>query len=214
MTQKPGTVAVCCGEHARWSNFSKALEQLHKPEGTQVHYEIGPRIDENRNNAVAHAIKTGAAWIYFLDDDMYPRPDTLERLLEHNVDVVAGLAVQRSNITKAEAFVDFDNTPAPLTLAPVLQTVAAVGAGTMLVRLNVFKAFPPPWFEFTPRTGKAPLGEDITFCRKATDAGHTIHCDYSTDVATFAKAIVWPSVIEQARTNVRVGRNVASIVPE
>ena len=90
-----GVIGVPCGEQGRWSAFWGHLCDLERPPGTRVIPGRGSSVAANRNLIARMALDVGAEWVFWLDDDLVFRPDTLLRLLRHDVPVVVGLSVQR-----------------------------------------------------------------------------------------------------------------------
>jgi hypothetical protein len=204
MSTATGVIAVCCGEHARYSAFNRALYAMRWPAGTDVYWSVASKVEIGRNRAVLRALERGSEWIFFLDDDMLPQPDTLERLLRRDVDIVAALSLQRGNANQTEAFLDLGNTSAPLTLGPGIHKMAAVGAGATLYRTRVFRTLDHPWFEFEPRPSGCSLGEDLVLARKAAAAGFDMWCDYTTPVGHITEAWLYPDA-DQGTITARIG---------
>lgn len=118
------------------------------------------------------AVKNEMDYVLMFDDDMILPMDLLDRLLSHNVDIVAPLAFmkrppyhpvifsQRVGWERGKYFFETDtiqNYP-----KGKLFKVDAVGFGAVLIRTSVLKKLPQPWFQSTCGTG-----EDILFCFNA-----------------------------------------------
>jgi hypothetical protein len=194
-----GTVAICCGETARFSAHAEAMHQVRVPPGTVVRYVAGPLISVNRNRAVD---EMEGGWIWFVDDDNVPRPDTLERLLAHEVDIVQPLVMCRHDLTRPACLSDLDGRLGSLAMGPGLKKVAAVGTGGMLVRRRVFETVPPDWFRFIQEFNRVQ-GEDVYFCRRAREHGFDVWCDFDTPMGHIFPAVVDP-VITAGRPRVEV----------
>lgn len=139
------------------------------------------RIDDLRNSAIFQVLKEDCfSHILFLDIDHYHHPDTIVKLLTHNLPVVSGLSFRRSEPYDPIMFKWEDEKYRNITTWPKdsLVEVDAVGGASLLVKTSVFKDINKPYFEFTKYNG-GTVSEDITFCRKLKEAGYKIYCDTS-----------------------------------
>jgi hypothetical protein len=136
---------------------------------------LGIYIADLRNKAVKAAQTAGASHLLFLDSDMRFPEDTLERLLEHESSIVAANYVQRTMHDWCVSRVG--GVPVSSTGQSGETSVDTTGCGVMLIEMSVFNELPAPWFD-TPYEGKTFIGEDVYFCRKATEAGFLILIDH------------------------------------
>jgi len=104
--EKPIVVVLCPTYRAPEPKMGAALlrmvEYTRKKDNAIV-YE-GPPISGSvvhwsRNWLITEQLKTGKPWSHcmFIDDDIVIEPDTLERLLSHKKDIVAGLCTRRND---------------------------------------------------------------------------------------------------------------------
>jgi hypothetical protein len=136
---------------------------------------LGIYIADLRNKAVKAAQAAGASHLLFLDSDMRFPEDTLDRLLQHNLDIVAANYVQR---TMSEWCVArSEGVPVQSQGRTGLQVVDSTGTGVMLIRMSVFDQLPTPRFD-TPCDGQVFTGEDVFFCQRAQMAGFDIFIDH------------------------------------
>ena len=172
------------------------------PQGLKVGRQRFPEpcIDISRDKAVNMAIQVGARWLFFLDSDVIVPPNTLERLIAHNKEIVGGLYVRRHNPPFNE-MLKFRTDGQP-GLRPVqdgeyqpgsLLEVDAIATGCMLIRTDVFDKVQPyqqiidgqpargMWFLWTEWRTINGVGysEDFSFCTKARQHGIKIYCDTS-----------------------------------
>ena len=132
------------------------------------------------------AIQGGADYIFMIDDDMMCPTDLFEKLVRHNVDIVAPLAFMRlaphypvlfrvekgyDHMQGLEYYIPhkIENYP-----KNTLVECDGVGFGAALIKTSIFKSIPKPWFMST--TGH---GEDLLFCKKAREAGFKVYMDTS-----------------------------------
>ncbi len=136
-------------------------------------------VHDSRNEIVREALKIGAHYVLFLDDDMVPPPDLFVRLFAHNVPVVSALAFKRRSPYDPCIFkFGTDPNTGEVGALPLhglvkrgLQKVDATGFGAVLINCEVFKKIPDPWFEL----GK--FGEDLDFSLKCFDRDISVFCD-------------------------------------
>jgi hypothetical protein len=139
-----------------------------------IQFEVvgGPMLPENRRRLVARAYELDATHILWLDDDMKFPADTIPRLLNHNLPVVAVNYPRKNFIDpKPTAYADFEDFVGPVwtgSKSEGLQQVTVAGMGVMLTDIRVFEKISPPIFAFEPQ--KPDLvqdsGEDVFFCRE------------------------------------------------
>ncbi len=117
--------------------------------------------------------------ILFVDYDVLPRGNTLQKLLEHDKDVISGVypTIQKCKLfwclSKEEPFelMEIEDLPSnPFK-------VAVACNGMLLVKTEVFDNLQWPYWktEFVPACIKT--GADIYFCRKLRKAGYDIWVD-------------------------------------
>lgn len=121
-------------------------------------------IPQSRNTLVRAAIDGGYSHLLFIDSDMRFPPDTLERLLARDKDIIA---------------VPYNKRQLPLTptYKPVSQEASDLyecvhmGTGMMLIKTEVLKKLPQPWFALID------IGTDRHFCRLAKQNGYKVWAD-------------------------------------
>jgi hypothetical protein len=112
--------------------------------------------------------------ILFIDSDMRFPPDTPERLLKHDLDIVGANCPQRTQ-KGTTAFIGQKQVPSLGKSG--LQKVDSLGMGVTLIKTSVFDKIPAPWFA-TPYDGNKFVGEDVFFCHKAREHGFNIWIDH------------------------------------
>lgn len=139
----------------------------------------GFTIAENRNYLAVRAIKGEYNYLMMVDDDMAFPPDTLEKLLSYNKDIVG----VNSHPTAGES----------LTYEPIkgegnsdigsLMECNKVGTGIILIKTEIFNKIPRPWFSFkTSELGNTLNGEDWMFCLKAREAGYKVWVNKTLEI--------------------------------
>ena len=135
-------------------------------------------IDTARNFAAKVAMENDCDYLMFIDDDVLVPPDALDRLIELDSDIAAGLVIIRGYPFNVMLF-DFTENSKPEnpqlryynhlpknedgTLVKKVKC-AAVGFSCALIGVGLLKALEPPYFI----TG-LNLTEDVYFCLKALE---------------------------------------------
>jgi hypothetical protein len=150
--------------------------------GTEVtpHFCIGTLIVNQRDQLADMAMQADSTHIMWLDSDMMFPPDTVQRLLAHDVPIVAGNYVTRQYPHKTVAYKQMHDWRSYVINdgKQELISVAAVGMGCMLVSTDVISKMCKPRFQTTyiPET-EDHMGEDFYFCSVAKSLGYDIVID-------------------------------------
>lgn len=137
--------------------------------------QMGCDVAHNRNKLAQQAIDGSYSHLLFVDSDMSFNPDTLERMLAHDKDIL-GLAANRRKLPLESVVKPLNEAEVHGALPTTLFEAASVGTGMMLIKTDVFRKLDAPWFEFEYVDGER-IGEDVSFCSKARDYGYQIWCD-------------------------------------
>lgn len=136
------------------------------------------------------AVDNGFDYLFMVDDDMLCPADLFERLVRHDVDVVAPLAFTRNyphkpviynletgydNVTKQDYYINYTVDRYPKNQ---LVKCDAVGFGAVLIKVDCFRKMKKPWLMTT-----SGAGEDIHFCHQAGRHGFDVYVDTSTKLA-------------------------------
>lgn len=143
--------------------------------------QTGSLISKQRQDLTQSAISSGATHILWLDSDMSFPPDIAERLLTHDIDIVAANYSTRTLPRKGVAYKtvgEWNSWIKPQEINPRLQVVEGVGMGCMLIKTTVFSNLPKPWFEVSwVSDWNEYIGEDFYFCLLAKQHGFTVVID-------------------------------------
>ncbi len=126
--------------------------------------------------------------LYFIDSDVVPPNGTLQKLLDYDLPIVAGIYPMNVNGQKAWSFKDgkFEVYGGwrrkGSKLSDGLMKATAIGGSTLLVKREVFEKLKRPWFLITYKPiddeGRAyDQGEDEYFSKIATEAGYDLMID-------------------------------------
>jgi hypothetical protein len=145
----------------------------------------GYPVAEARNVLAEKALEVGAKYLWFVDDDTIPPPNSLQRLIYVMENYPEIKALGGVYVTKTE-------TPSPVLFRGMglgsfwkwkkgeIFEVTGIGAGCLLIATDIFKQIKKPWFEFQETISYecgVPSGlvsEDISFCNKVREAGYLV----------------------------------------
>ena len=192
-------IGVPTAEYARRADFYDYFNMLEKPEGTIITFCHGQSPARNRNLIIQQALEHNCTHVFFLDDDVAFKPDTLMRLLSHNVNMVTGLYLMR-NYPHRPILFDYSNDKGEchhvtLEQQTGLIEVVNTGLGCVLINTEVFKAMEKPWITLG-ELERDHWCDDISFFNRARAAGFKLFCDFSILVGHFASVTVWPNMID------------------
>ena len=189
------TLAICTNRDIKAKtlesllNIVKGRDDIHVLVASQ-----GYTIAENRNYAVVQAQKNNSDYLFFVDDDMTLPPDTLDKLLAVDKDVVGVVSYSRvlplsptvGLMDENGKYMPPDNFPF-LEIPKELFKAYFVGAGVMLIDMKVFEKIEKPYFAFETYEedelkGMVRNGEDGVFCDKVRKAGMEVWCEPTIEV--------------------------------
>jgi len=129
---------------------------------------------ENRNYIAAQAVKKGCTHLFHVDDDMIYKPDTLDKLLESDKDIIGGLYKTKYPESQDYVIEYLHNSDMP----DKPFECAALGTGLLLVKIEVYKKTPQPWYGYIwYDNGMVRESVDWVFCKNARNAGFKVWCD-------------------------------------
>ena len=133
-----------------------------------------------RERLALEARNVGAEYMLWLDSDIVFPAATALRMMAHKESIVAANYIRRQLPAKGVAYETIGDWQNPLPFEPQdeLVPVEGVGMGCMLMKTSILDEIAQPWFEFgwSPETNDH-LGEDMIFCQKMAQAGHTVKID-------------------------------------
>ena len=168
--------------------FKSIYDQI-IPDGyeTVFQYFWGYQVEQVRNLIAHWTIHNGFDYLFTVDSDISFPPDTIQRLLSHNKDIVSGVYIQRiqgqhtieimrRNDRGGVAHIDWATIK-----GQGLVPIDGCGFGCVLVKREVFVGMEYPHFVYKSAIDhKNTISEDVYFCMKARERGFTLWCD--TDV--------------------------------
>lgn len=165
----------------------KSVYDLEIPDGyeTVFQYFYGYQVDQIRN-LIADWTINGYDYLFSIDSDISFESDTLMKMLNHNVDIISGLYIQRIpgthqiEIYKHNERGGYTNIRYEEIKDKGLVKIAGCGMGCTLIKAEVMKEIEYPQFVYHSAIDHAhTISEDIDFCRKVNEKGFQIYTDTS-----------------------------------
>lgn len=163
--------------------FVQSLLALRPVDEVEIKIHAGSLVYIAREFLAAYATEQAFDYVLWLDTDMVFNPDLLEKLIEDDVDMVAGLFFQRrppcypaiwSKIIVGEIGEREDHRYLDYPKNELFE-IDACGMAAVLVKGKVIKKIWETYGRtFEPISG---YGEDISFCIRARNCGFKIWCD-------------------------------------
>lgn len=187
-------IAVPCMDQVA-APFAQSLATLNKVGDCVVSFMMSSLIYDSRNKLAKQAVEIDADYVMWFDSDMTFAPDTLQKLLASEKDIITALCFRRtppftpvifSDCTRNEQgnLVWENSTDYPNEVFEV----AGCGFGCTLVKTDVF-------FDVFAKYGDcfSPLnkvGEDLSFCYRARELGYQIFLDPQVKCGHVSHSIV------------------------
>jgi hypothetical protein len=190
----------------RYAHAMMSLVTLTTPAGSRIAWSTGVDIAANINQGIANMI---GEWVWIMGDDHNYAPDTLLRLLAHDVDVVTPLCLNRGApywpLVFRRELDDGAFEPWPQAEMPLggLHEVAAGSGAGILIRKHVLDALEPPYFE-AGKIRQDQLGEDLYFFHKVRDKGFKVYVDFDTAIGHITPTALWPVRLTSGRWDIVV----------
>lgn len=190
-------IGVTTGEYARRADFYDYFNMLDRPEGSMALFSHDRSPAKGRNAIIEEALRHNCTHVLFIDDDMAYKPESLNQLLEHDLDVVSGLYLSRAYPHQPLIFdeANIDGTCKYGCLVggePRLKKIVAAGLGFVLIKTTVFENLDKPWI----RLGEIDPEEwcdDIGFFNRVRRAGFDIYCDMECCCGHMGTMVIWPN---------------------
>lgn len=128
----------------------------------------GPYPHMCREIVVDAAFKRGCSHLLFVDGDMMFAPDSILRLMAHDLDIVG--CKYNKRVSGEDTVPQCKHILAPVPFVPT---------GFLLVATSVFEKIGRPCFSMQ---GDELMSEDVYFCNKAIAHGYQVWCDPTVKV--------------------------------
>lgn len=218
--EKKILIGLSTGEYVRRADFIPHFIGLLRPVGSATMTVHGQSPASSRNAIIEAAFKNDFTHIFFLDDDMVPPANTLEKLMAHDVDIVSALYLSRA-FPHRPVFFDQaldDGYNKHYSLVPGAKGLIKgtnCGFGAVLISIEVFKKLEQPYV----RLGEIVADgwcDDIGFFNRCRAVGYDVYCDLDAPVGHMGTMTMWPEVhdgkwmtnYKQQNGNVLINQNV------
>ena len=179
-----------------WQFVASALN-LQVPAGSEWHIVASASVYHAREVMVRSALESNHDYVFFLDSDMLVQPDILPRLMEHDVDIVSGMAFKRAMPYSPCFYEQCEYNDGNINVEPYrswesgqLMEVAGVGMACTLIKTDVFRSMNPPLF--LPMHEE--IAEDLAFCIRAREAGYKIYVDTNINAGHLSQCVIDESI--------------------
>lgn len=194
-------IAVPCMDYVH-VDFMKSLRGLEHHlirEGITFHTEIraGSLIYYARNQMACMAINDGYTHILFIDSDMVFDESIVETLAFSGKDFVCGAFQSRREPYGSCIYQSLDPVINIEATGMEPFRVAGCGMACTMIRTEILKEVQEKYgTTFNPeRINGINYGEDLAFCKRATDSGIEIWCDPTARIGHIAHKTIWPGEV-------------------
>ena len=194
--------------------FAQSLSMLYRVGDCSVAFQVGSLIYTSRNHLAGIAIEQQYDYVMWFDSDMVFRPDTLQRMVEElerdNLDILTGLYFRRvypfkpvlfSKLVPIEKGWEWEE---PTEIPDKPFELAGCGFGCVLMKTEVLMDVQAKFNDmFGPLNN---IGEDLSFCWRATQCGYKVVCDPSIVLGHVGRMVVdkqFYETISAARNEVK-----------
>ena len=163
------------------------IEYQKRKKNMMALYECSRFAAYGRNNVIYKTLELlpGATHVFFVDKDVLPPVDAIERLLAHDKDVVVGVTpIYKGgpawSVMKYDPKETIDNVFNPIPYAQLpdkLFRAHHFGGTTVLIKRHVLEEMQYPWYQDVFAPGALLLGQDLFFTAKAKHCGFELWCD-------------------------------------
>ncbi|HAI22414.1 TPA: hypothetical protein DCP77_01305 [Candidatus Collierbacteria bacterium] len=152
-------------------------------------FEVGGEVGESRNRLVGHALKIGAEYILFIDDDVILPTNCFNKLVywaKKGHDVVSGVYYSKQVPPQPLIFKGRGNGYlSDWKVGDIIEDADGIGMGITLIKTSVFRNISKPWFKSVVnqkeknREEFISVDESLYFCDKLELNGIKILIDTS-----------------------------------
>lgn len=176
---------TCDSEFAHDLMLATAYHAATSDDAINVHMRQGTILAEQRNELCKMAIENDATHIVFLDADQRFPKDVFERLIAHDVPVVAANIAKRRRPISPTARRERPDNPDqlegvwPNKEVRGLERVAVVGTGVICIKTEALLQVPFPWFaQPWLEEQQRFVGEDLYLMGQFRRAGVPVYIDH------------------------------------
>src|SRR3990167_723729 len=164
------------------------------PHELQTIFQDGVFVHQNQNNIVDYAVENKYDYVFLLEHDMVFEPETLNKLLADDKDIICAnynfrSEPRQSMVFRFNAKGELENIP-QRELPKETFEAGAIPTGLTLIKTEVFKKLTKPYFFYEYNSeGKMESSQDVYFCQKAREAGLSVWCNPTIEVGHLGENI-------------------------
>lgn len=160
----------------QWSHNKEYDIKIHAPIGLYP-------LDNARNNIVKDFLKSDCEYLWWIDDDIVPPIDVLDRLVSADKDVISAVcfSMRQHNDEYFPYPVTLrlnDNKGYEIYYGSGVEEVDAVGGACVLVKRNVYESITRPYEFVYHKDGTLALTCDFRIWQKVKEKGFRIFVDF------------------------------------
>lgn len=161
---------------------------------TQVIFQEGVFVHQNQNNIVDFAVENKFDYIFFVEHDMVFEPETLNKLLADDKDIICANYNFRSEPRQSMVFRfndkgELENIPQRELPKETFQA-GAIPTGLTLIKTSVFEKLNKPYFFYEyDKEGRMKTSQDVYFSLSARKAGFEVWVNPNIEVGHQGEAI-------------------------
>jgi len=136
----------------------------------EILFQDGAYVHENRNDIAKAALAGKYSHIFFIDHDMSLEPETIEKLLDNDKDIIAADYNYRFLPLKS-MIIEKDkprDRPFKCDYVPM---------GCTLIKTSILNHLEYPYFFYGYSGGEMKVTEDMYFCQQAIGKGFEVWCN-------------------------------------
>lgn len=186
IVKKKILIAIPTAKNIEATTF-KSIYDLRIPNGYETTFQFfyGYQVDQVRN-LIADWVVNGFDYLFAVDSDIAFPPDTLERLLSHDKDIVTGIYRQRTpdwqtlEIFELNDRGGYNHIDWKKIKDKGLVEIGACGFGCVLIKKQVMVDIGYPQFAYKSALDhNHTFSEDLFFAVKASEKGYKFYADTS-----------------------------------
>lgn len=195
-----GLIGLAAGEFGRITEFSLSLSRLLS--ATRGEWDLVGALNYDlahaRNGLASMLLESEKTYLWLIDDDHGTfAPDLLNRLVDHDKDVVGPLCCDRRDPFGVNAL-EAEGVRLRLMRPPGLELVYGTGGAGLLIHRRVFEQLEGPWFVHRSEADGTHLNDDQAFMKRLREADIDIWVDTSLCLPHYTLAEIKPVYEERS----------------
>lgn len=148
-----------------------------------TYFADGVFVHQNQNNIIEFAVQNKFDYVFLVEHDMIFEPETLNKLLADNKDIICANYNFRSEPRCSMVFDDNMEHIQQRLLPKETFKCGAIPTGLTLIKTSVFEKLKKPYFFYEyNEEGQMKTSQDVYFCNKSKEVGFEIWCNPTIEV--------------------------------